>query len=204
VSIDVGPGEVVAVTGPSGAGKSTLLHCLGGLLRPTGGEVLLEGREIQHLPERALSRIRRENFGFVLQFGELVVELTVRENVELPLRLVGVERREARRRAEEMLARLDITELAGRRVYEVSGGQAQRVAVGRALVHRPRVVFADEPTGALDAANAGLVLNELLTLAREQSTAVLLVTHDREVALTADRCIEMRDGALAVRVPRPA
>lgn len=192
----VEPGEVVAVTGRSGAGKSTLLHCLGGLLRPSSGQVLFRDRRLDGLSERQLSQVRRENFGFVLQFGELLPELTLLENVALSLRLLGEGRREARRRSLAMLERLEIDAFADRSASEVSGGQAQRAAVARALIHGPKVVFADEPTGSLDRVTADLVLSEFLALARERSTAVLLVTHDADVANRADRHIEMHAGAV--------
>lgn len=190
------PGEVVAVTGRSGAGKSTLLHCLGGLLRPSAGQVLFRDQRLDGLSERQLSQVRRENFGFVLQFGELLPELTLLENVALSLRLLGEGRREARRRSLAMLERLEIDALADRSASEVSGGQAQRAAVARALIHGPKVAFADEPTGSLDRVTADLVLSEFLALARERSTAVLLVTHDADVASRADRHIEMHAGAV--------
>jgi putative ABC transport system ATP-binding protein len=196
VTIDVQPGEVLAITGRSGAGKSTLLHCLGGLLTPTAGDVWLGETNLTRLKEKELSQVRREAFGFVLQFGELIPELTLSENVQLPLRLLKQPRSVVRQRASDMLDRLGVQEFADRRVSEVSGGQAQRVAVARALIHAPKVVFADEPTGALDRKNADVVLQELLLLARENAAAVVIVTHDSDVASMADRRLSMSDGAI--------
>jgi putative ABC transport system ATP-binding protein len=198
VDLDLAASEVVAVMGTSGSGKSTLLHCLAGILRPDSGEVLFAGERIDALSERERSALRRKDFGFVFQFGELVPELTLAENVALPLRLAGLSRRTAAVRAVEMLGRLEVDDVADKRASEVSGGQAQRVAVARALVHRPRVVFADEPTGALDSANGELVLDALCALARDLGSAVVLVTHEARVAAFADREIVMRNGRVVV------
>jgi putative ABC transport system ATP-binding protein len=193
-SIEVRAGEVVAVMGPSGSGKSTLLHCLAGILRPDGGEVRYRGSRLDTLPEEVRSRLRRDDFGFVFQFGQLVPELTALENVALPLRLGGVRRREAERRAREWLARLEVDDVAGKRPGEISGGQGQRVAVGRALVTGPRVVFADEPTGSLDSLNGEAVMNLLVDTARQQGATVVLVTHEPRVAAYAEREVVVRDG----------
>jgi len=192
----VAAGEVVALMGPSGSGKSTLLHLLAGLLRPSAGEVELLGRRIDHLPDRERSRIRLEHLGFVFQFGDLVPELTVVENVELPLRLLGTASRPARRTALELLDLLDIADLADRRLHEVSGGQSQRAAVARALVHSPVAVLADEPTGALDTIAGERVLEALVEAARHTGAAVVLVTHEVTVASWAGRDIQLRDGAV--------
>jgi putative ABC transport system ATP-binding protein len=197
VDITVDRGELVAVMGPSGSGKSTLLHCLAGLLRPDHGEVHLDGSRIDYLNERRRSTVRLRRMGFVFQFGDLIPELTLVENVELPLRLTGVRSRAARRQAGATLAALDIDSVADRRVEEVSGGQAQRAAVARALVHGPAVVFADEPTGALDTLAGELVLDALTTAARQKGTAVVLVTHETRVAAYADRTVSLRDGRVA-------
>ncbi|MFJ9953660.1 ABC transporter ATP-binding protein [Kitasatospora sp. NPDC091207] len=197
VSFEVAPREVVAVTGSSGSGKSTLLHCLAGILRPEGGTVHLDGRRIDDLPEAGRSALRRQDFGFVFQLGELIPELSVLENVSLPLRLTGATRRSASRQAVEALERLEIADLAEKRPSQVSGGQAQRAAVARALVHRPKVVFADEPTGALDTVNGERVLTALTTAAREQGAAVVIVTHEARVAACADREVVMSNGKVA-------
>jgi len=194
VDINIERGELVAVMGPSGSGKSTLLHVLAGLLRPDAGGVQLDGGRIDTLSERRRSTVRLSRMGFVFQFGDLIPELTLVENVELPLRLTGTGRAAARTRAMDILSRLEIAEVADRRVNEVSGGQAQRAAVARALVHEPAIVFADEPTGSLDTLAGELVLEALVTAAREQGTAVVLVTHEPRVAAYADREVILRDG----------
>jgi putative ABC transport system ATP-binding protein len=193
-SIEVRAGEVVAVMGPSGSGKSTLLHCLAGILRPHAGEVRYRGSRLDTLPEDVRSRLRRDDFGFVFQFGQLVPELTAVENVALPLRLGGVRRREAERRAREWLARLEVEDVAAKRPGEISGGQGQRVAVGRALVTGPRVVFADEPTGSLDSLNGEAIMTLLVDTARQQGATVVLVTHEPRVAAYAEREVVVRDG----------
>ncbi|WP_148239491.1 ABC transporter ATP-binding protein [Ruania zhangjianzhongii] len=201
VSIGVEPGEVVAVMGPSGSGKSTLLHLLAGLLRPDSGEVYLAGERIDRLPEQARSRLRLRQMGFVFQFGDLIPELTIAENVELPLRLTGTRAGRARRRARLMLERLEIAAHADKRISEVSGGQAQRAAVARALVHSPAVVLADEPTGSLDTTAGELVLEALIGAARESETAVVLVTHELRVASWAARDVLLRDGRVVGDTP---
>ncbi|WP_328428590.1 ABC transporter ATP-binding protein [Streptomyces sp. NBC_00443] len=191
-------GEVAAITGASGSGKSSLLYCLAGVLPPSRGRISFEGQTYADLDDEEISALRRERFGFVFQYGELLPELTIEENTALPLRLAGQRKRPALKAAAEVLDRLGIADLRERRPSQVSGGQNQRVAVARALVHKPAVVFADEPTGALDSANAGAVLKEFLDLARSQGTAVLLVTHDSAVAARADSRYTMADGVLAL------
>lgn len=195
--IEIQPGEIVAVMGPSGSGKSTLLHVLAGILRPQAGEIHLGDRRIDTLPDAARSRLRLTEFGFVLQFGDLVPELSLRENVELPLRLLGTRKAAARDRARALLRELEVDDVADRRPGQVSGGQAQRAAVARALSQRPAVVLADEPTGALDSATGELVLDALTGLARRQGSSVLLVTHEARVAAYADRTVFLRDGRIA-------
>ncbi|MEU6171000.1 ABC transporter ATP-binding protein [Streptantibioticus parmotrematis] len=190
----ISPGEVVAVMGPSGSGKSTLLHCLAGIVRPDAGVVRYRDRELSAMPDAERSRLRRDEFGFVFQFGQLVPELTCLENVALPLRLGGVRRKEAERRATEWLERLEVAEVTRQRPGEVSGGQGQRVAVARALVTEPRVVFADEPTGALDSLNGERVMRLLTAAARDTGAAVVLVTHEARVAAYSDREVVVRDG----------
>ncbi|MFG1609929.1 ABC transporter ATP-binding protein [Actinoplanes sp. NPDC049265] len=193
-SLQVYPGEVLALTGPSGSGKSTLLHCLSGILDPDSGRVSFDGRDLGGLKDRERSALRRGAFGFVFQFGQLVPELTCLENVALPLRLAGVRRRKAERRAGDLLDRLEVTEVAGKRPGQASGGQGQRVAVARALVTGPRVIFADEPTGALDTRNGEQVMRMLVAAVRERGTAVVLVTHEEQIAAYADRKVTCRDG----------
>ena len=187
-------GEVLAIMGPSGSGKSTLLHCLAGILVPDSGEVHFDGRRLDSLAETARSALRRDSFGFVFQFGHLVPELTAEENVALPLLLNGVRRAKALAEARPWFARLGLDGLEGRRSGELSGGQAQRVALGRGLVARPRVLFADEPTGALDSLTGEQVMNLMVATAREQGTTVVLVTHEPRVAAYADREVVVRDG----------
>ncbi|GAA1829971.1 ABC transporter ATP-binding protein [Luedemannella flava] len=187
-------GEIVAVMGPSGSGKSTLLHCLAGILVPDAGEVWFDGRRVDTLTEEARSTLRRDRFGFVFQFGQLVPELTAEENVALPLLLGGTRRPAALREARDWLARLGLDGLEGRRSGELSGGQAQRVALARGLVAKPRVIFADEPTGALDSLTGEQVMDLLVTHAREQGTTVILVTHEARVAAYADRQVIVTDG----------
>ena len=196
VSFAARAGEVVAVTGPSGSGKSTLLHCLAGILRPDEGEVRWRGRRIDSESEAARSRLRRTEFGVLFQFGQLVPELTAAENVALPLLLTGTRRRAALATATEWLDRFGVAELAAKRPTEMSGGQAQRVATARALVTGPAVLFADEPTGALDTLAGEQVLVQLTRAARESGTTVLIVTHDAKVAAHADREVVLRDGRL--------
>ncbi|MET7933735.1 ABC transporter ATP-binding protein [Streptomyces sp. NPDC005322] len=188
------PGEVVAVMGPSGSGKSTLLHCLAGIVRPDSGSVHYNGRELSAMSDAERSSLRRGEFGFVFQFGQLVPELNCVENVALPLRLNGVKRKEAEARALSWLERLEVADVRDKRPGEVSGGQGQRVAVARSLVTGPRVLFADEPTGALDSLNGERVMELLTEAARDTRAAVVLVTHEARVAAYSDREVVVRDG----------
>ncbi|MEU2546261.1 ABC transporter ATP-binding protein [Streptomyces roseolus] len=189
-------GEVVAVMGPSGSGKSTLLHCLAGIVRPDAGTLTYDGRDLTALSDGARSALRRTDFGFVFQFGQLVPELSCVENVALPLRLNGERRKAAEARAAEWLARLEVDDTAAKRPGEISGGQGQRVAVARALVTAPRVIFADEPTGALDSLNGERVMRLLTDASRDTGAAVVLVTHEARVAAWSDREVVVRDGAV--------
>ncbi|MGC4995486.1 MULTISPECIES: ABC transporter ATP-binding protein [unclassified Streptomyces] len=193
-AFSVHPGEVVAVMGPSGSGKSTLLHCLAGIVRPDSGSITYAGRELTTMGDAERSALRRGEFGFVFQFGQLVPELTCVENVALPLRLNGTPRKEAERAALTWMERLEVDDLARKRPGEVSGGQGQRVAVARALVTGPRVLFADEPTGALDSLNGERVMELLTDAARSAGAAVVLVTHEARVAAWSDREVVVRDG----------
>jgi putative ABC transport system ATP-binding protein len=194
VSLEVDAGERVAITGPSGSGKSTLLLCLAGVLRPEAGEVLLERQRLHDLSEADRTRLRRRQVGLVLQFGQLVPELSTVENVALPLLLDGHDRVASRRAALGWLERLGAVEIAEQAPGELSGGEAQRVAVARALVTGPRIVFADEPTGALDSVAGEHVLDQLLVSVRDTGAALVLVTHDNRVAARADRELVLRDG----------
>jgi putative ABC transport system ATP-binding protein len=196
VSLSVAAGESVAVMGRSGSGKSTLLHCLAGLVRPDQGEVWFDDRRLDSASEKARSDERLRHMGLVFQFGYLVPELTLAENVALPLLVTGTSRRAAQQRAMELLERLEASDVADRRPSEVSGGQMQRAAVARALAHRPRVVFADEPTGALDSANGQLVLEAMIAAARDDRAAVVVVTHEARLASYCDREIVLVDGVI--------
>jgi putative ABC transport system ATP-binding protein len=184
--------------GPSGSGKSTLLHCLAGIFTPDAGEVYFDGRRIDALGEAGRSEMRRRDFGFVFQFGQLVPELTVEDNVALPLLLGRAARRDAYAAARSWLPRLGLDGLGRRRTGEVSGGEAQRVALARALVHHPRVLFADEPTGSLDSLTGEHVMELLVSLTRAEGTTVVLVTHEARVAAYADRMVLVRDGHVTV------
>ncbi|WP_354700802.1 Lipoprotein-releasing system ATP-binding protein LolD [Paraconexibacter sp. AEG42_29] len=193
-SLSVAAGEVLAVMGSSGSGKSTLLHCLAGIVQPDRGRVTYAGRELSSLPDSGRSALRRGDFGFIFQFGQLVPELSCVENVALPLRLSGTKRRPAEAQAMTWLERLEVSDVAAKTPGRISGGQGQRVAVARALVTGPRVIFADEPTGALDSLNGERVMQLLVAAARETGAAVVLVTHEARVAAYSDREVVVRDG----------
>src|SRR6204780_5459854 len=193
-SLTVQQGEMVAVMGPSGSGKSTLLHCLAGILVPDEGEVWCGGQRLDTLSDDRRSALRRDRFGFVFQFGQLVPELTAAENVALPLLLNGVRRVPALGEASAWFGRLDLAGLEQRRSGELSGGQAQRVALARGLVARPEVLFADEPTGSLDSLTGEQGMELLVTRRPRQGTTVVLVTQEARVAAYADREVMVRDG----------
>jgi putative ABC transport system ATP-binding protein len=201
VSLRIDAGEAVALMGASGSGKSSLLHCLAGVIVPDEGSVVVDGGDITQLSDRDRSRVRLKRMGVVFQFGDLVPELTLVENVMLPLQLLGHRTRTARDRAVELLDRLGIADLADSRTGAVSGGQAQRAAVARALVHKPAVVLADEPTGALDSVNAEAVLDALVELARDTGAALLVVTHDNIVASHLDTLVTLHDGSVLSNAP---
>ena len=194
VDLDVAAGETLAVMGPSGCGKSTLLHLLGGLDRPSAGEVWLAGRRVDQLTERALARLRRDAVGFVFQAFHLMDELTAAENVERPALLAGRSPRAARRRAAELLGQVGLADRASFLPSALSGGQRQRVAIARALASEPQVVLADEPTGNLDS-EATLDVLRLFESLHAAGQTLVVVTHDSRIAATADRLISMRDGA---------
>lgn len=196
VDITIGAGELVAIMGPSGSGKSTLLHVLSGILLPDAGEVCLGDAVVTSLKDSGRSKLRREQFGFVFQDGQLVPELTARENVALPLLASGASRGRAMRAADEWLMRLGVGEQKKKRPGEMSGGQAQRVAIARAMVANPAIIFADEPTGALDQATGHEVMQVLSTTARMNGTTLVVVTHDLKVASWTDRLVEIRDGLI--------
>jgi putative ABC transport system ATP-binding protein len=196
-TLSIGQGEILAIMGPSGSGKSTLLHCLAGILTPDAGEVLFAGRRLDSMKEVERSTLRREKFGFVFQFGQLVPELTAQENVALPLLLNGTRRRQALSQAGPWFTRLDLEGLENRRSGELSGGQAQRVALARAMINEPEVLFADEPTGSLDSVSGEHVMNLLTAAAREHGTTVILVTHEARIAAHANREVIVRDGLVS-------
>ena len=196
VSLDIAPGELVAVMGPSGSGKSTLLHCMSGVLTPTHGSVRYGDEELSALSDTPRSRTRLRNFGFVFQDGQLLPELSNVDNVALPAMLNGMGRGAARRRAMELLDQLGLGGLADRRPAQVSGGQAQRVTIARALVANPGVVFADEPTGALDQSTGHEVMQMLTTIVRQAGASLVMVTHDPKVADWMQRRVEIRDGII--------
>jgi len=193
-SIYIGTGEIVAIMGPSGSGKSTMLHCIAGILLPDTGSVLYAGNDVTRMSDGERSALRRREFGFVFQFGQLVPELSCIENVTLPLQLSGMTKKEARALAYRQLEALQVADLADKRPSEVSGGQGQRVALARALAPRPKIIFADEPTGALDSLSGELVMNLLTKAARESDTAIVLVTHEPHISAYADREVVVRDG----------
>jgi putative ABC transport system ATP-binding protein len=194
IDLEVARGETVAVMGPSGCGKSTLLHLLGGLDRPSGGELWLGSRRIDRLSERALAHLRRTEVGFVFQSFHLMDELTAQENVELPTLLAGRSPAQARQRARQLLDQVGLGDRAGHLPSALSGGQCQRVAIARALANEPRLVLADEPTGNLDSA-ATLEILRLFEALHTDGFTLVIATHDERIAATADRLISMRDGA---------
>jgi putative ABC transport system ATP-binding protein len=193
-SVTARQGEILAIMGPSGSGKSTLLHCLAGIFIPDEGDVLFDGQVLNTMSEADRTKLRRTAFGFVFQFGQLVPELTAADNVALPLLLNRTRRRVAYKTADTWLDRLGIGDKGGRRTGELSGGEAQRVAVARALALAPKVIFADEPTGSLDSLTGEKVMELMTGLAREQGATVVIVTHDARIAAYADRVAMVRDG----------
>ncbi len=196
ISLDIAAGESVAIMGPSGSGKSTLLYCLSGVLVPDEGSVTFAGNPLSTLSDKDRSHLRLSEFGFVFQDGQLIPELPARENIALPLMLTGASRRAALKSADEMLARIGIADLANRLPGRMSGGQAQRVAIARALVHQPKIVFADEPSGALDQATGHEVMQLLTATVTQTGASLVMVTHDLQVARWCSRLVEIRDGLI--------
>ena len=197
-SLVVKKGEVLAMMGPSGSGKSTMLHSLAGILVPDSGEIYVDGQRLDTMSEKQRSAMRRDRFGFVFQFGQLVPELTAEENVALPLLLGGARRQEALRVARTWFERLQLEGLERHRAGEMSGGQAQRVALACGMVARPEVLFADEPTGSLDSLTGEIVMDLMASVAREEGTTVVLVTHEAPCAAYADREVILRDGVVTL------
>jgi putative ABC transport system ATP-binding protein len=201
IDLEIESAESVAVMGPSGAGKTSLLNCIAGLSAPTHGQVFVDGTELTSLSARARADFRLRHVGFVFQFAELMPELTVVENVALPLRLVGAGRRDAKHAALRALERVGLGDRRDVRPDVLSGGEAQRTAVARALVHGPKVILADEPTGALDEENTTVVVDLLRATAHEVGAALVTATHDPRVAARADRTLVLRDGVLSPSEP---
>ena len=201
VDLDVAAGEVLAVTGPSGSGKSTLLHVMAGVLVPDAGRVDYHGgdttQDIAALDEAARSRLRLKEFGFIFQFGQLLPDLSALDNVTIPLLLAGTPRRRALAQARETLGELGLSEHLDKRPTQLSGGQAQRAAVARALVTNPRLLFADEPTGSLDSLAAERTMEVLLSSVRSRGAGLVIITHDARVAAYADREVTVRDGRIS-------
>jgi len=196
VNLTLNSGQFVVVTGPSGSGKTTLLNLLGTLDKPTGGRVLIDGRDLAGMKDRDLTNLRRHKIGFIFQFHNLIPVLTALENVQLPLLTAKVKGREAKERASALLGRVGLAERLNHLPDELSGGEQQRVAIARALANHPVLILADEPTGELDTKTGAETVKILYDLARQENAAVLAVTHDPVVAEKADVLYEMRDGQL--------
>lgn len=196
ISLTIEPGETVAVMGPSGSGKSTLLHCMSGVLLPDDGDVIFGDTKINSLSDADRSALRLHDFGFVFQDGQLLPELTARENVALPMILQGKKRSKSLSLADDVLGRLGLKDLTRRRPGQMSGGQAQRVAIARAMAGEPGVIFADEPTGALDQSTGHEVMQQLTALVEQTGTTLVMVTHDVKVADWCRRRVEIRDGLI--------
>lgn len=196
ISLDIKGGETVAIMGPSGSGKSTLLHCMSGVLTPTSGKVVFNNAVLSDASDAARSRTRLSDFGFVFQDHQLLPELSALDNVALPAMLKGTSRSAARDKAQELLNQLGLGMLVDRRPGQVSGGQAQRIAIARGLVTSPAVIFADEPTGALDQATGHEVMQMLSAVVQRTGAALVMVTHDAQVADWMERRIEIRDGII--------
>jgi putative ABC transport system ATP-binding protein len=196
VSVKFFPGEMAVIMGPSGSGKTTLLNLMGTFDRPTSGKIYLDGQDLTRMSEGELTRLRREKIGFVFQFYNLIPVLTAYENLELPMLLAGKPKEERRSRTEELLRLVGLSQRAHHRPDELSGGEQQRVAIGRALANRPSLLLADEPTGDLDTKTGREVVEVLRRAAKEEGVAVIVVTHDPKVAERADRVLEIRDGRI--------
>lgn len=202
ISLTVGDGESVAIMGPSGSGKSTLLHCMSGVLVPDQGEVLFDDRDVAAMSDAERSRLRLEHFGFIFQDGQLLPELTATENVALPQIMRGVPRSQAHNDAVDMLTRLGLGAYVDRYPGQLSGGQGQRVAIARALAGPPSVVFADEPTAALDQATGHEVMQQIVAVCQKFGVTLVVVTHDPKIADWCSRRVEIRDGLIHSEVAR--
>ncbi|MCG7272967.1 ABC transporter ATP-binding protein [Corynebacterium afermentans] len=202
ISLTVSDGESVAIMGPSGSGKSTLLHCMSGVLVPDQGEVLFDGHDVAAMSDAERSRLRLEHFGFIFQDGQLLPELTATENVALPQIMRGVSRLQAHDEAIDMLTRLGLGAYVDRYPGQLSGGQGQRVAIARALAGPPSVVFADEPTAALDQATGHEVMQQIVAVCQKFGVTLVVVTHDPKIADWCSRRVEIRDGLIHSEVAR--
>lgn len=196
VSLEAHAGEVVSIMGPSGSGKSTLLYCLAGIIHIDQGDVRYVGESIASISKNALAKLRRTDFGFIFQSGELVPELPVRDNVALPLLLRGMKKHEAYMTADAWLSAVGLKAVTHSLPHTLSGGETQRAVIARAMVINPKVIFADEPTGSLDSVNSKKIVELIVLMARQHNTAVVVVTHSEEVAAIADRIIRLRDGQI--------
>jgi len=199
VDLSVGAGQVVALRGRSGSGKTTLLNCIGGLDRPTSGEIHFEGERVTGLSDQAWVKLRRHRIGFVFQAHALLPTYSARENVDLMLRLAGVARRQRQQRTEEVLILMGLAKWMEHRTFELSGGQQQRVAIARAIAPRPALLLADEPTGELDSATGQQILQLFRQIADLDRTTVLIATHDLAIDAFADRVVHLQDGRIVDR-----
>ena len=197
VSFDIYPQSLLAIIGSSGSGKSTLLHLLGGLDKPTSGEIMFKSQQLNRLSEQEKARLRNQEIGFVYQFHHLLPDFTALENIAMPLLIGGISSSDAKKRAMEMLESVNLVKRANHRPAELSGGERQRVAIGRALINNPTLVMADEPTGNLDKSTADSIFDLLVKLNREHGTAFLVVTHDLALAKKLDKQLIMSDGKLS-------
>jgi putative ABC transport system ATP-binding protein len=197
IDLQVRKGEFVAIMGPSGSGKTTLLDILGGLLKPTGGEVIIDGESLSGLSDSELARVRGKKIGFIFQQYNLIPSLSALENVELSLRINGVKKEPARKRASQLLQSVGLGERLRNKPPQLSGGEQQRVAISRALANNPKIILGDEPTGNLDSKNGFMVLDTLKRLSKKEGYTIVVVTHDQRISKYADRIVQMIDGRIA-------